>query len=112
MEGRSGGRNQEVVWTRDAEEGQGGRGDGTWRRVEQRRHGRRPYASDADGMRRGGGGGEGGGVRVDPSKSLGSFSRLKLLPACKEQELCLGVSHPGECLASGRFSEESNTGEK
>lgn len=42
----------------------------------------------------------------------GSFSRLKLLPACEEQGLCLGVSHPGEWLASGRFSEESNTGEK
>lgn len=88
MEGRSGGRNQ------------GGgleRGAGTWRRVEQRWRGRRPDASDADGLRRGGG----GGVRVDPSKSLGSFSRLKLLPACEEQGLCLGVSHPGECLASG-----------
>lgn len=73
----------------------------------------REKASDAGRARRGGGGGdEGGGVRVDPSKSLGSFSRLKLLAACKEQGLCFGVSHPGECLASGRFSEESNTGEK
>lgn len=88
--------------------GRGGRGGGTWRRVEWRRRGRRPDASDKV---RGGGGG-GGGVRVDPSKSLGSFSRLKLLPACEEQGLCQGASHPGERLASGRFSEESNAGEK
>lgn len=77
------------------------RGDGTWRSVERRRRGRRPDASDADGERRRGGDAGGGGVWVDPSKSLGSFSRLKLLPACEEQGLCLGVSHPGECLASG-----------
>lgn len=69
-------------------------------------------ALDADRVRQGEGGGGGGGLRVDPSKSLGSFSKLNLLPACDEQGLCFGVSHPGEYLASGRFSEESNTGEK
>lgn len=82
---------------------------GAWRRVEQQQHGRRPDASDADRVR---GGGEGGGMRVDLFKSLVFSSRLKLLPACKEQELCLGVSHPGEYLALGQFSDESNTGEK
>lgn len=74
--------------------------------------GRRADALDADRVRQGEEGGGGGGLRVDPSKSLGSFSKLNLLPACDEQGLCFGVSHPGECLASGRFSEESNTGEK
>lgn len=76
--------------------------DGTWRRVEQRQHGKRPDASDANRAR---GGGEGGGMRVDLLKSLVFFSRLKLLPACKEQELCFGVSHPRESLALGQFSE-------
>lgn len=54
-------------------------------------------------------------MRVDPSKSLGAFSELKLLRAYEEQGLRFGgggASHPGDRLASGRLFQKKVTWEK
>lgn len=75
--------------------------NGTCRREEQHRRGRRPDAWDA------------GGVRCGEVCGLISLKASPLTASSNDykQGLCFGVSHPGERLASGRFSEDSYKGD-
>lgn len=83
--------------------------------MEQRWRGRRPDASDAEEEA------EAEEEEAEEEEAVCGLIPLKasVLSAssnyykrARNKGSALGVSHPGDCIASGRFPEESNMGEK
>ncbi|KAK5858284.1 hypothetical protein PBY51_002437 [Eleginops maclovinus] len=73
------------------------------RRVDQHRRGRRPD----DGVRRGGGGGG-----VDPSKSLGSFSKAQIITSVRGTRAVLGGEPPRRGPSLGAIFQKKVTWER